>query len=289
MSIVDLKTILARAKSEKYGVGMFDVVNLEMTEAVIHAAEAKNAPVIVALAEVHISSDEKFREISNIIIDAAKHSSVPVCVHLDHGSNIDNIQKALDYGFSSVMYDGSILPYEDNIKNTQLVVEKARKYKASVEAELGHVGGGEADEIDEYEALFTDPEFANEFVKRTGIDALAVAIGTVHGFYHSKPVLQLNKLKDIASRVDVPLVLHGGSGLSNEDFTNSIKTGICKVNIYTSLVTVALESIINKVAANDNSNYLDIMDCSKEAMQNLVEEKIELFGSANKAELKGEI
>lgn len=282
MSIVNLNEILKNAQDNHYGIGMFDVINLEMVNAVIDAAIEKNSPVILALAEVHIPTQKKLYEIANIMVHAAKKAPVPVAVHLDHATKIDNIKDVLEAGFSSVMYDGSVLPVEENIKNTQEIVTLAKKYGASVEAELGHVGGAEAGIGESNDRIYTDPLIAKDFVNRTGIDALAVSIGTAHGFYKSTPKLNINLLKEISDIVDIPLVLHGGSGLSDEDFTDCIKNGISKINIYTEIVACAVLSIKNNIKANQDLTYPMIMDISQNDMKETVKKRIELFGSSEK-------
>ena len=314
MPIVTLKEILADAHKQHYGVGMFDVHNLEMTNAVIQAAEELRSPVIIALAEVHADTVRTLEDISNIMVYAAKRAKVPVCVHLDHGGHLETCIRVMHYGFSSVMFDGSMLPYEENIRRTAEVVRMASIFGASVEAELGHVGGAEGGGEDGHQVAYTDPEQAQDFVKQTGVDALAVSIGTAHGVYKEKPKLDLNRLRAIRAKVDVPLVLHGGSGLSDLDFRNCIQGGIAKVNIYTELVQRAVSRISCEVAAPHSEScrtcgapqnqqelvewltaivqpmltgqgaipYPDLMRQSMDGMKQTVSERIKLFGSAGK-------
>lgn len=278
MSIVTLKEILQDAKAGQYGVGMFDVQNLEMAAAVIEAAEEERAPVILALAEVHAVNPAVLTDIGTIAMTAARRAKVPAAVHFDHGTSLENIVRVLHLGFSSVMFDGSMLPYEKNVEETSKVVWLSRLFGASVEAELGHVAGAEGESADGSDAVYTDPGQARDFVERTGIDALAVSIGTVHGVYRSEPRLDMERLEKIRHEVTVPLVLHGGSGLSDEDFRNCISHGISKVNIYTEVVNAALNH--NLQAQETYSGWLDM---TKRNMKQVVKDKIRVFGSSGKA------
>lgn len=278
MAIVTLKEILEDAAEKKYGVGMFDIQNLEMADAVIEAAEEENAPVILALAEVHAVNPGVLEKIGNIMMTAARQASVPVAVHFDHGMNLDNIIRVLHLGFTSVMYDGSVLPYEENIKRTKEVVRFAKLFGASVEAELGHVGGAEGECNNPDDLIYTNPQQAKDFVKKTEIDALAVSIGTVHGVYHFEPRLDIERLREIKKEVKVPLVLHGGSGLSDQDFRNCIENGISKVNIYTEVINEAAK-FKDKVP----DSYQGWLDLTKENMKQVVKRKIQIFGSSGKA------
>lgn len=315
MPIVTLKEILADAQKQHYGVGMFDVHNLEMTNAVLEAAEEMHSPIIIALAEVHADTVKTLEDISNIMVYAAKRSKVPVCVHLDHGGHLETCIRVMHYGFSSVMFDGSMLPYEENVRRTSEVVHMASIFGASVEAELGHVGGAEGGGDDGHQVAYTDPDQAQDYVKQTGVDALAVSIGTAHGVYKEAPKLDLNRLRAIRAKVDVPLVLHGGSGLTDLDFRNCIQGGIAKVNIYTELVQQAVNRIRCEVAAPHSESckvcstpqnqqelvewltaivqpmitgkgtiqYPDLMRQSMDGMKQMVCERIKLFGSVGKA------
>jgi len=196
--LMTLRQILNDADKRKYGVGMFNVINLEMLKAVIEAAEEENSPVIVGFAEVHkVYMD--IETLAPMMIKAAREATVPVAVHYDHGQSFEGIIKAMHYGFTSVTYDGSMLPYEQNVRNTQEIVRIAKILGVSVEAELGYVGGAEVGAGDETDpsAFYTDVDQAADFVLRTGIDALAVAIGTVHGIYKSQPKLDLDRLEAI--------------------------------------------------------------------------------------------
>ena len=206
MGLVNMTEMLKKAQREHYAVGMFDVVNLEMTNAVIDAAIRQKAPIIVAVAEVHIPTERHLKEICNIVLRAANDASVPVALHLDHATKFENIRKALEYGFTSIMYDGSVLPFEENAENTKKVVNLARKYTASVEAELGHVGGVEGIGSVSDDIVYTEPDAASRFAEETQVNALAVSIGTAHGLYVKKPKLNIELLKEIRTQIETPLV-----------------------------------------------------------------------------------
>ena len=231
--LVTLKEILKIAQARKCAIGSFNTPNMTSIQAVIGAAEEKNEPVIIMHAQVHEQMGLcKMDEIAPVMLFLADKATVPVCVHLDHGEDLDYIKKGLDLGFTSVMYDGSVLEREINYANTCITVELAKKTGASVEAEIGSMGARESGEGGA-QSVYTDPEAAKDFAKSTGIDALACAFGTAHGIYLKKPDLDFERLKKIHSLVDIPLVMHGGSGVSHEDYVKVIKCGIRKINYYT--------------------------------------------------------
>lgn len=245
--LVTLKQILNLCEARKCAVGSFNTPNLEAIMAVIGAAEELKVPVIIQHAQVHeeiMSMDV----IGYIMVEAAKRARVPVCVHLDHGETLDYVCRALDIGFTSVMYDGSLLPFEENLANTRMAVSFAKQTGASVEAEIGSMGKREtglsspASGLDP-EKIYTDPDQAKLFVEETGIDALACSFGTTHGVYISKPRLDFSVVKKVREKTHVPVVMHGGSGVSDEDFKNAIKAGVRKVNYYTYMAMAGGESI----------------------------------------------
>lgn len=242
MAIVTLQEILKDAKNRRYGVGMFNTINLEMARAIIGIAEEERSPVIIGFAEAHLPY-ANLEDIAPIMVKFAREASVPVAIHFDHGMTFEYLMKAIHYGFTSVMFDGSTLSYEENIRQTKEIVKVAHALHVSVEAELGHVGGAEGGGDDGHEEMYTKVEQAADFTARTGIDALAVAIGTAHGEYRVKPVLDINRLREIRSAVDVPLVLHGGSGLTDQDFRSCVANGISKVNIFTDMSKAAVNTI----------------------------------------------
>lgn len=274
--LVTLADILAEAEKGKYGVGLFNMLNLEMARGIIEAAEEERSPLILGVAEVHLPLIP-FEYAALIMNDIAKKASVPVCLHFDHGVDYDKIKAAVDAGFSSVMYDGSSLPYEENIKNTLAVSKMAHAKGVSVEAELGRVGGGEGGTDDGVEEMYTKVEQVNDFIGRAEIDALAVAIGTAHGPYKKKPVLDINRLAEIYAVSSKPLVLHGGSGLSPEQFRATIDNGIRKVNICTEMCVAAREAYIA------SKNHEIMFNDAKEAVKAVVKGRMQLFGSSGKA------
>ena len=274
--LVTLADILAEAEKGKYGVGLFNMLNLEMARGIIEAAEEERSPLILGVAEVHLPLIP-FEYAALIMNDIAKKATVPVCLHFDHGVDYDKIKAAVDAGFSSVMYDGSSLPYEENIKNTLAVSKMAHAKGVSVEAELGHVGGAEGGEDDGVEEMYTKVEQVNDFIDRAEIDALAVAIGTAHGPYKKKPVLDIGRLSEIYKVSSKPLVLHGGSGLSPEQFRATIDNGIRKVNICTEMCVAAREAYIA------SKNHEIMFNDAKEAVKAVVKARMQLFGSSNKA------
>ena len=274
--LVTLSEILADAEKRKYGVGLFNMLNLEMARGIIEAAEEERSPLILGVAEVHLPLIP-FEYASLIMTDIAKKSKVPVCLHFDHGTDFDKIKAAVDAGFSSVMYDGSSLPYEENIKNTLAVSRMAHIKGVSVEAELGHVGGGEGGTDDGIEEAYTKVAEVNDFIERAEIDALAVAIGTAHGPYKKKPKLDIGRLAEIYKVSNKPLVLHGGSGLSEEQFRATIENGIRKVNICTEMCIALREAYIN------SKNHESLFAEGKDAVKEVVKARMRLVGSSGKA------
>lgn len=231
MSLVPMKKLLLDAEKQQKAVGAFSVGNMEMVRGALRAAEARQEPIVLQIAEKRLMHSP-LELMAPMMVSAAEHASVDIAVHLDHGLTLDCIDKALGYGFSSVMLDASLLPFEENIAVTKTVVEKAAAYGATVEAELGVVGGNEGDSA-EHIIQCTDPKKAAEFVNTTGVDALAVAIGNAHGNYPTLPELRFDVLEQIHQTVSIPLVLHGGTGMSSEQFRRAISLGICKINIAT--------------------------------------------------------
>lgn len=277
--LVNLNDVLKKAQEGHYGVGLFNTTDTDMLEAVIAAAEELNSPVVIGTAEVLLPYGE-LELIAPSILHLAKNAKVPVVMHYDHGLTFDRCMQALRLGFSSVMFDGSAGDYEKNIADTKEIVKIAHSLGASVEGEIGHVG--QASSEDNLLAdMYTTADEAEAYVKATGVDALAVAIGTAHGVYKTKPQLNLERLQEIRNRIDTPLVLHGGSGLSDDDFRNTIKYGIAKVNIFTDLCLAGNKAMQEGLAKN--MDYLSIRNMKVEEIKNCVKNKIQLFGSVNKA------
>ncbi|MBR2476713.1 MAG: class II fructose-bisphosphate aldolase [Clostridia bacterium] len=231
--LVNLKEILKIAQARKCAIGSFNTPNLASMKAVISAAEEQNMPVIIMHAQIHEEMGVcKMDEIAPVMLLLADKASVPVCVHLDHGTDMSYVKKALDLGFTSVMFDGSELEKEMNYANTSIIVSLAKKFGASVEAEIGSMGAREGGGAGG-ESVYTDPDDAKDFAEKTGIDALACAFGTAHGIYLKEPKLDFPRLKEIGEKVSVPLVMHGGSGVNPADYMKSIELGIRKINCYT--------------------------------------------------------
>ena len=277
--LVNLNDVLKKAQEGKYGVGLFNTTDSDMLQAVIEAAEELNSPVVIGTAEVLLPYGE-LKLIAPSIIAAAKRAKVPVVVHYDHGLTFDKCMEALQLGFSSVMFDGSAKDYETNLAQTREIVKIAHSFGASVEGEIGHVGQA-SDGDESLENMYTTPEEAKEYIDATGVDALAIAIGTAHGVYKKKPMLNIERLKDIRAAVDTPLVLHGGSGLSDDDFKDTIKEGIAKVNIFTDLCLAG-----NRATADGREKGLDYLETRNLKVAYIKEEvkkKMMLFGSVNKA------
>ncbi len=239
MALAYLGKLLAQAAREGRGCGSFSVGNMEMVKGAVKAAEETDTAIILQVAEARLSTSP-LELIGPMMIQAAKEASVDVAVHFDHGRTVENIKKALDLGFTSVMLDASDCPLEENIEKTAEVVRLAEKYGAAVEAELGVVGGSEGGSTDRG-IRFTDPKEAAEFVSRTGVNALAVAIGNAHGKYRAAPRLAFDVLEKIHQQVEIPLVMHGGSGISDRDFQRAISLGVRKVNI----ATASFDSLTN--------------------------------------------
>ena len=282
MSFVTSKKMLLDAQKGQYAVGAFNVENMEMIKAVISAAEELGAPVMLQTtpSTVRYGSLETLAAI--IKVEAAR-AIIPVALHLDHGSSFDLVVRAIKEGYSTVMIDGSQETFEDNIKLSAKVVELARAVDIPVEAELGKVGGKEDDLVVEAD-IYTDPLQAKEFVERTGISSLAVAIGTAHGFYKGTPVLNKARLAEINKQVSIPLVLHGASGLSDEDIKDCIKLGICKVNFATELRAAYTEGV--KELLREKPDTIDPKSYGKAGMskvKELVKSRILVCGCDNKA------
>ena len=274
MALVTLKEVLKDAQQKQYAVGAFNVENMEMIQAVIHAAEKLGRAVILQTTPSTLKYAEPELFFANVNV-LAKKASVPVVMHLDHGNSYELAERALKAGYSSIMIDGSKLPLEENILLTQKTRKLCEEYGASIEAELGSIGGKE-DELTA-ENAYTNVEDAKRFVAETGIDALAVAIGTAHGIYKSKPNIDLKRLEEIRSCVDVPLVLHGTSGVADETVKACIQRGICKVNYATDL-RIAFTKGVKKVLLTDEDVYdpKKYLTSAREEVKNKVIERMQV-------------
>jgi fructose-bisphosphate aldolase class II len=284
LAFVTLKELMDKAEAGKYAVGAFNCNNMEIVQAIIQAAEAEKSPVIVQASQGAI----KYAGLSYIVAMtrlAAEEASVPVCLHLDHGTSFDQVMQCIRQGFSSVMIDGSKLELEENIKLTNRVLDVARAVGVSVEAELGKIGGTEDDiTVNEWEASMTDPEEAKTFVEQTGVDALAVAIGTAHGQYKGTPKLDFDRLAKIRNLVSVPIVLHGSSGVPDDAIRQAVELGVRKINIDTNIREAFVKGVNQALAQNpDEIDPRKILGPAKEQMTAIIREKIRLFGSSGKA------
>lgn len=276
MALVKMKDLLLRAQEENKGCGAFSVGNMEMVKGAIKAAEELNTSIILQIAEVRLEHSP-LHLMGPMMLEAARNAKVDVAVHLDHGLKIETIKKALEYGFTSVMLDASRDSFEENIEKTKKVVELAAKYGATVEAELGLVGGSEDGKSD-HGIRCTNPEDAKIFCEKTGIDALAVAIGNAHGDYPVAPRLEFEVLKEIHEKTgNKPLVLHGGSGISDADFQKAISLGIRKVNIATASFKSLIHEVENYIATEGNHNYFDMNEAMVLGTYKNVKHHIEVF------------
>ncbi len=272
--LVTLKNILKLAEAKKIAVGSFNTPNFDSLKAVINAAEELNQPVIIMHAQVHEEMGIcKMEEIAPIMLFMAERASVPVCVHLDHGTDLNYIKRGLELGFSSVMYDGSGESMDINLANTCIMVDEAARYGASVEAEVGSMGAREGGGAGG-SSIYTDPDLAVNFVNETGIDALACAFGTAHGIYLEKPQLDFGRVREIKSKIDVPIVMHGGSGVSDEDYRKVIDCGVRKINYYTYMAKAGGEAVANM---EDKIFYHDMTIVAQNAMKENVKSAIKIF------------
>ena len=273
--LVSLVEILGMAEERKCAVGAFNTPNLENLNAVIEAAEKLGVPVILAHAELH-ESVSPLERIGPVMVQAAKAARVPVCVHLDHCETFSYMEKALKIGFTGVMYDGSILPYEENLANTKKAVEMAKRFGCGVEAELGSMpsredGSGAAGPV------YTDPDQAAVFCRETGIDALAPSFGTAHGIYKAKPQLDLERVRVIAEKTGLPLVMHGGSGVSPEDYRIGIRNGLRKINYYSYMSRAGTQAVIELLEKEAVTFFHDLALAAQQAMESDAEKAMRVF------------
>ncbi len=284
MSLVSLNEVLLPAQKSGYAVGAFNINNLEAIQAIMEASEAEKAPIIIQASKgaIRYMGVEYAAALGHT---AASLARFPVVLHLDHGQDFSIVMECIRNGFSSVMFDGSRLPLEENIAETRRVVEAAHAVGVSVEGELGHIGDpGQVFTDEDRQKAFTKPAEAARFVEETDVDALAIAIGTVHGPYKGEPELDFDLLEEIKKAVGIPLVLHGASGLTNEDLKKAISLGICKVNINTDFMQ-AFTSRMRNVLEEDREVYDPRKICgpAREAMVEVMRERIRVLGSSNKA------
>jgi fructose-bisphosphate aldolase class II len=286
MALISLAQGLAHAQKQGYALGAFNVLDTHFLRALFAAAEQQRSPFIINIAEVHFKYVTLDQLVEAIKFEAAKHA-IPVVLNLDHGLHFEAVMQAIRLGFTSVMFDGSTLSYEENIRQTREVVKAAHAVGVSVEAELGAVGGdeggalfGEADS-----EKFTDPRLAAEVVRETGIDTLAVAIGNAHGKYKGEPKLDFDRLAAIREQTGVPLVLHGGSGISDADFRRAISLGIHKINFYTGMSQAALDAVERSLASRNTryDEFAELLMAVENAICDTVMQQMKIFGSVGQA------
>ena len=275
MALVKMKDLLKRAEEKNIGCGAFSVGNMEMVRGAIRAAEELDTPIILQIAEVRLKNSP-LHLMGPMMVQAAKEAKVDVAVHLDHGLTFETVDKALELGFTSVMLDASTLPFEENIARVKAVVEKACKYGATVEAELGLVGGSEDGSCD-HGIRCTDPDDAVVYARETGIDALPVAIGNAHSNYPVAPTLAFDVLEKIHEKVDIPLVLHGGSGITDKDFQRAISLGIRKVNIATASFNSLTAHVEKYMESTDKHNFFDLNEAMVQGTYENVKRHILVF------------
>ena len=274
--LVNLVEILKLAEERKCAVGAFNTPNLECVNAVLAAAEKLNVPVILSHAELH-EEVSPLAKIGPVMVLAAKNAKVPVCVHLDHCETLDYMTQALEIGFTGVMYDGSTLPYEENLANTKKAVAMAKHYNCGVEAELGALASREGGAANASGPVYTDPDEAVVFCRETGIDALASSFGTAHGIYKQKPVLDLDRVKVIAEKTGLPLVMHGGSGVSPEDYRTGIANDLRKINYYSYMSKAGTNAVKELLAKEDVTFFHDLALAAEKAMEADAEKAMRVF------------
>lgn len=274
--IANLNDVLYKALENKYAVGAFNVYNYETIKAVIEAIKENKTPAIIAFGEKYLANME-LKEVANLVRTMTLDMDLPVVLHLDHTKDIDTIKKAIDSGFTSVMYDGSDLSFEDNLANTKLVVEYAHRANVTVEAELGSLALGSHSNEDEAETKYTDPLQAKEFVEKTKVDCLAVSIGTVHGMYKGEPKISVERLKEIKALVNIPLVLHGGSGTPKDIVHECIKNGIAKINVNTEISRQVVMLFENLIAKNPEVHYSQLGTKAVKVAKETIIEHMEMF------------
>jgi len=278
MPLSSMIPLLKAGRRDGYAVGQFNFHNFDGLLAILKAAEKKNSPVI--LGPLFLPP----RAIMSMIRELASDTAIPVAVTLDHGHSFEQCDECIKAGYTDVMLDTSALPFEENVRECRRVVDAAIEQQVGVEGEIGHVGMGEDYEnTSAVTADFTDPEQAARYVEQSGVGAVAVAIGTAHGHYKGEPKLDFGRLAEIRAAVEAPLVLHGGSGVSDDDFREAIRLGISKVNIYTHLADAALEAVRSQLTDPDLKHLFQLQYACSQAIQEVVEHYMDVFGSAGKA------
>jgi fructose-bisphosphate aldolase class II len=285
MALVNMRDMLVHAYRGGYAVAAFDLVSLDFLEAIIKAAEASRAPVILSLAESHFEHFD-FELAMAATEAAAKRTWAPVAIHLDHGASLESAVKAIRLGCNGVMVDASTRPFEENLERTRAVVDMAHACGVPVEGELGYVAGVEGDDAERHpgEVIYTSPEEATRYVRGTGVDFLAVSVGTVHGRMRGEPQLDFDRLEQINGALGIPLVIHGGTGLSDAQFRKLVERGVTKINYYTALSDAAAERIRENVVSAEPGGYTALVRGIQEPMRAEMQRCIRLWGSENRAQ-----
>ena len=279
--LANLKDVIAISKRNGGAVGAFNTPNLECLLAVLDGAEKLNVPVIISHAQLH-ESVAPIDKIGVVMVELAKRAKVPVCVHLDHGEDIEYCKRAIALGFTSVMIDYSTLPYEENVKGTAEMVKYAHAHGVDVEAELGRLPnreGGAGGGNERPEDLYTDPELVQDYLRKTGVDALAIAFGTAHGIYKVKPVLNMDVITKVREKTDIPLVMHGGSGISDAEYREVIRRGINKINYYTYMSYAGYAAAKAHAEKEPTGFFHDMALSAQKAMQENAEKTLRVFSN----------
>ena len=291
MALVTIKEMLEKARKEKYCVGAFDASTIEMAMKIVEAAEEKKSPVIIMGLQVDLDGDMLDYWLYSLRKMAEK-ATVPVCLHLDHARDMDFLKKCIDMGFTSVMYDGSVYPLEENIRLTKEAVDYAHAHGVTVEAELGHVGDGlvsgekkEDDEYDNPDDFLTNPDEMVEFIEKTDVDCLAVAVGTSHGVYVHEPELHFDRLDKLNELSKVPMVMHGGSGTPEDQIKEAVSKGICKLNIYSEMLSAYYTTLKEKldISASMAIWVSKANEKPLEALKQVVKDTMDMIGSTGRA------
>jgi ketose-bisphosphate aldolase len=284
MSLVAMRELLIKAKAEKYAVGAFNIVDYATLEAVVDAAEQERSPAIIQTSASSTVKYYGYKALVDMATNAAGKSEMPFALHLDHCKDLEMVFNCIDSGWTSVMYDGSSFAFEVNLENSKKVVEKAHAKGISVEGEIGAVWGVEDDiTVDEHQELLADPDKAAQYAQETGVDAFAPAIGTAHGLYKGEPKLDFERLEEIAGRVKAPIVIHGGTGLSEEVFRKLISYGAAKINISTQLKIGYFDGFNSYIEAGGKTDPVKLIKHIRETEKEVVKRFIRIFGSSGKA------
>jgi fructose-bisphosphate aldolase class II len=276
--ITNLNKVLVKAKTGKYAVGAFNVYNYETIKAVIIAVKETKKPAIIAFGEKYLEN-MNLKEVVNLVRTMTIGIDEDIVIHLDHTKSIETIKKAIDAGFTSVMYDGSHLPISENTANSKIVADYAHAHGVSVEAELGSIKLGGHSNEDEGNEIYTDPKQAKQFVLETGIDALAVSIGTVHGMYKGEPKVSVDRLIEIGKQIDIPFVLHGGSGTPENTIKECIKHGITKINVNTEVSMTVVDAFVKQMTKNNETHFSQLSVIAVEQGKEVIKKYINMFSN----------